>query len=128
MSRVRRAAGSVLIAVLGGLLLVGAITFAAVFTVTLDALSARSAADGARVDAELEGALNAAVAELAALGPSPALPVSVGPWPALGIEARVRLSAAAADGVLLEAELPGTRRRATLVVVLEPGLTAVWRP
>ncbi len=128
MRRVRRAAGSVLVTVLGGLLLVGAITFAAVFTVTLDALSARSAADGARVDAALEGALNVAAAELAALVAPPMLPRSIGPWPALGIEARVRMSAAGADGVLLEAELPGTARRAALVVMLEPELTAVWRP
>lgn len=124
-----RAEGSVLVTVLGGLLLVGAITFAAVFSVTLDTLTARSAARGAAEAAALEGALHVAAAELAALPEPAALPITVGPWPSLGVAARVRLSDVGGGGVLLEATLPdGTRASASMIVMLEPELRAVWRP
>lgn len=124
-----RAEGSVLVTVLGGLMLVGAITFAAVFSVTLDTLAARSAARGAAEAVALEGALHLAAAELAALPEPATLPVAVGPWPSLGVEARVRLSRVADGGVLLEAALTGgVREGASMIVVLEPEPRPVWRP
>jgi len=133
---VRRAGspdGFVLVAVLGGLLIVGAVVFALLFAVTLEAQAARAAQAAVVERAALEGALQLALAELAA-HPDPLAVTSLGPWAALAADARVAVQpvsdAEGTVGLRLEAALPppARRRPAVLVVSAPPGLERLWRP
>lgn len=135
MTAACRSRGAVLVTLLGGLLLIGAILFAAVFSVTLETMAARSAARAVAVEAAVQGALHLAAAELATGGPSAStpsalMPSALGPWPAFGVDVRVAVSAVADGALLLVAEPAGGPAvgAATMVIVLEPALAAVWRP
>lgn len=88
----RSAAGSarggfVLVSVLGVLAVIALLTFAALFTTTLELLAARAQAQSAQLDAALEGALNLAAAELSLRAPHTSTPnpagatLTLGPWP-----------------------------------------------
>lgn len=109
------------------MLLVAAISFAALFGVTLETLAARSAERGAADDAALQGALAfAAAAMIEGRGG----PEDLGPWPEHGVDARVRVVEVAGGGLLLEAylERSPTYLRARVALELEPEVRVVWRP
>ncbi len=120
--------GSVLVAVLGGVLLIAAIVFTALFVTTLDAMAARSAARAAVDDATLQGALSLAAAELAGQGWPP--PAGLGPWPLQGVPARVSVIEVGPGTVHLVARLGAGAlgREAHLVLQIEPELIVRWRP
>ena len=119
--------GAVLVAVLGGVLLVAAILFAAIFAVTLETMGARSAARAALNDAAQQGALSLAVAELVA--GSVEAPAVLGPWPDLGIGAQVLITVVAPDVVALETRLEQTNAApARLTLALGPEPHVLWRP
>ncbi len=119
--------GAVLVTVLGGVLLVAAILFAAIFAVTLETMAARSAARGAVNDATQQGALSLAVAELLAGGVE--APVVLGPWPHLGIAAQVLVTVVAPDVVALETRLEQPHAApARLTLALGPEPRVLWRP
>lgn len=133
----RRSGGAVLVMVLGGVLLVAAILFAALFGVTLEALAARSAARAAIETAALQGALSQAATDLTGVpGGPPTAPVELGPWPHLDLAGGVGhvtvVVTPVGDGgvVELEARLVGSSRpvAATLVLALEPKPGPLWRP
>jgi len=120
--------GFVLVAVLGGMLLVAALIFTAVFVTTLDAMAARSASRATIADAALQGALSLAAAELAGRGRPP--PAELGPWPLQGVPARVSVSEVGPGTVHLVARLGADHpaRSAQLVLQVEPELLVRWRP
>lgn len=132
----RAGSGFVLVTVLGGLLLVGAVAFALLFTASLDAMAASAKAGAVVAREELEGALALAVAALRAAppsGPEAPVPTGLGPWPELGIGAVVNVESLPADGsglvLRLSASLPSdpARRPEALVVQLEPELRVLRR-
>lgn len=130
--------GFVLVAVLAGLLLVAAISFALLFTTTLDTLAARSAQRAVSEEAQLQGALDLALALLVSAAvsgethdPAPDL----GPWPEYGLAVRVSLVDLADDEegnavVRLEARQPGGNGRAPALLVARLGAEplVLWRP
>lgn len=120
--------GAALVTVLGGLMLVGAITFAALFAVTLEAMAARSAQRAAQDGAALQAALAVAAAETVT-GPAPGAGV-LGPWPHLGVSASVTVAVPEPGVRVLEVRLPGPTLppHARLVIQLEPEPLVLWRP
>lgn len=118
-----RLAGFVLVAVLGGLLVVGAVAFAMLFTASLDAMAARNAQLAVIEREAQEGALHLAAAQLQ-LAPAPTSAMRLGPWAALGLDVTVQVTPLQApDGqqaLRLQAELPPPARRAPLVALLAP--------
>ncbi|MFO7544539.1 MAG: hypothetical protein R6W77_03485 [Trueperaceae bacterium] len=137
----RRAGGMALVAVLGGLLLVSTIVFAMAFVATLDVMAARSSQTAVLADAQVEGALAVALAELAeTAGTDPGGAVTapsgaLGPWPELGIGATVDVAALPErwDGnevvtLLAETRVGTSRAEARAVVALTPAPRVLWRP
>lgn len=129
--------GAVLVTVLGGVLLVAAILFAALFGVTLETLAARSAARAALESAALQGALSQAATELVLAGAgAPDSPRVLGPWPHLRVDGAsgavtvVVTPVGPGDVVELEARLAGSARvaPARLVLALTPEPRPLWRP
>lgn len=130
--------GFVLVAVLAGLLLLAAISFALLFLTTLDTLAARSAQRAVIEEAQLQGALDVAVALLvsaAASGGESPPGSELGPWPEHGLAARVALVGLPDDDVgntvvQLEARLVESSGRAPrlLVARLGPEPLLLWRP
>lgn len=136
-----RAHGFVLVAVLGGLLVVGAVVFAMLFATTLDAMGARNAQLAVVEREAMLGAIHLAVAELsvrgAPWGEGGAGGHVLGPWPELGLgvtvaatplEAAVE-SEGVAGAVRLVAALPPPAVRAAEVwlVALEPEVRLLRR-
>lgn len=88
--------GVALVLVLAVGLLVAMLTAALAFTVTLDAVASRYAQQAVLAEAQAEGALQLAAAEVAARMVAGAeqtapLPPRLGPWPSAGIAATVTL-------------------------------------
>ncbi len=129
--------GFVLVAVLGCLMLLGAVTFALVFASTLDAQAARGAQRAVIEREALEGALQLALAELE-LAAEPGSVTQLGPWEELGTDVTVQVSTVSdvpagepvAGALRLEARLPPPSRRqgSVMVVSLQPELKVTWRP
>lgn len=131
--------GIALVAVLGALLLIGAVAFATVFTATLDSLAVRSR-QIAVVDREgLEGALTLAALEtwtayLASSGVPGWLWAEYGPWPSAEIAATVSAEEVSFQAgqvvVLLTATLPvasSSGHRQRMLLQLEPELKLLRR-
>lgn len=129
--------GFVLLAVLGGILIVAAATFALLFTASLDAMAARAQQLAVLQREELEGALALAAAELwleQADGGAPPVEATVlGPWPHMGVSAVVRVTNLPSDegAVVLQltASLPAEPARAEerLTLQLRPDLQVLRR-
>lgn len=130
--------GFVVVAVLAGLLLVAAMSFALLFLTTLDTLAARSAQRAVIEEAQLQGALDLALALLiSAVGPGETAPTmsELGPWPEHGVTAQVSVTELADDPegnrvVRLEAHLNGVSGRAPAQLVARLGAEPelLWRP
>ncbi len=130
--------GFVLVAVLAGLLLIAAISFALLFITTLDTLSARSAQRAVIQEAQLQGALDLALALLisaAASGEASTAEHELGPWPEHGLMVRVALISLSDDDegnavVRLEARLAEGSPRPPTVLIARLGSEAdvLWRP
>lgn len=148
-------AGVALVAVLGALLIVATIVFATAFLATLDVRAARSSQTSVLAEAQAEGALDAALADLAEIaaaasagtgdgsgdgsvdGAAAAPPTDdLGPWPSLGLSATVSVSTMAetwGSGVPVvalsaEARVGASRGRARAVVALTAPPTVLYRP
>lgn len=136
--------GFVLVAVLGGLLVVAAVAFALVFTASLDALAARARTTSVVASETVQAALTLAVAEALqqhAGGLAPGPGQVFGPWPELGVPAQVVaevLAEVAAEAlpdedeglvVRFTATLPAepTRAAQVLIVRLQPKLELLRR-
>lgn len=133
-----QAPGFVVVAVLAGLLLVAAMSFALLFLTTLDTLAARSAQRAVIEEAQLQGALDLALALLiSAAGSGEAGPPisDLGPWPEHGVTAQVFVTELPDDPegnsvVRLEARLGGASGRAPAQLVARLGAEPklLWRP
>lgn len=130
---IRTVTGFVLVAVLGGLLVVGALAFAMLFTASLDALAARSAQLGVVQREAQQGALHLAAAELQ-LAPAPLAELTLGPWAALGLDVVVTVTPLLAPGgqraLRLSARVPPPARRAplTMLVAVPPTVQVLRWP
>ncbi len=125
--------GFVLVAVLGALLVIGAVALATLFTASLDSLAARSRLSAVVAREELEGALNLAAAAVQsdytqAGGASGWLGTQYGPWPAADIGAvvqAVELPAPPGEVIVgLEARLTREPQRKAEVLVMRIHPTA----
>ena len=119
--------GFVLVAVLGGLLIVAAATFALLFTASLETMAARAQQAAVLQREELEAALALAAAELWHEGTSGAVPpdgtAEFGPWPNLGVNGVVRAALLEAEEgavvLRLSARLPREPMRAEEALTLQ---------
>lgn len=143
-SRRHRTGGFALVAVIGGLLLVSTIVFAMAFVATLDVMSARSSQTAVLAEAQAEGSLDAALADLAALTADPGAgsgdgvpppPGTLGPWPELGLTAEVvvtvlpeRWEGHEVVALLSQADVGVSRAQARAVVALASVPRVLWRP
>lgn len=134
------ATGFVLVAVLGGVLIVGAVAFAMLFTASLDSMAVRVRQESVVAREALEAALALTAAELhlgygehASGGAPPEWEEPFGPWPEYDVHAEVRAqSVPTEDGsvvVHLVARMvdePG-RQPEALLLRLEPELQVLKR-
>lgn len=132
--------GFALVAVLGGLLVLGAVAFALLFTASLDSLAVRARHGAVVAREELEGALALAVAQVwqqhegavaggGATADPTALPQTLGPWPQLGFSAQVSVEALPTQDqtivIRLGAALPDGNGRQTQWLTLQ--VQPEWR-
>jgi len=143
-----RRRGFVLVAVLGGVLIVGAVAFAMLFTASLESMAVRARQDGVVARAALEGALALTVAQLAAglaeppgegaeTSDQPLDPSVHGPWPEHGLPVLVTVQRVpTGDGSVVvrltathqpAAGAGGQRATESMVVRLQPDLQLLRR-
>ena len=133
--RRRREAGFVLVAVLGGVLVLAAVAFAMLYTASLDAMAVRARQRSVVTREVLEGALALTAAELHLLSESgaPAVAGNYGPWPQLGLTASVSVQVLPAEEgeqvVRLEARMEGGSAHGaeSLILRLRPDTVVLRR-
>lgn len=144
----RRHRGFVLVAVLGGILIVSAVAFAMLFTASLESMAVRARQDGVVARAALEGALALTVAELAVgladppgEGAEPAAGSGEasehGPWPEHGLPVLVAVERVPTEDGSVVVRLAATyqplavadlqRAAESMVVRLQPDLRLLRR-
>jgi hypothetical protein len=138
--------GFVLVAVLGGILIVGAVAFAMLFTASLESMAVRARQDSVIARAALDGALTLTVAELAAgladlpgegeaAGDQALESSDHGPWPEHGLPVLVAVERVPTDDGSVVVRLTATHQpaagaqRATesVIVRLQPDLQLLRR-